>query len=110
MAAETWTPEYEHWRHGGWYVTNVRYPSGAIGCVSNNYADKRWRIVCQETDPEVTFASRDAAARAEKVLADYQLSKAPPCATCKKPCDPQDDGRCWNCTVMSKLKQEADIE
>ena len=32
----TWTPEYEKWRHGGWYVCNVRYPSGAIGCVSNN--------------------------------------------------------------------------
>ncbi|WP_304350038.1 hypothetical protein [Comamonas testosteroni] len=35
-----WTPAYERWRHGGWYVTNVLYPAGACGCVSNNYDDK----------------------------------------------------------------------
>ena len=62
-----WTPEYSKWRHGGWY-TNVRYPSGACGCVSNNYANKKWRIVCDprpfETAP--TFKTRDAAARGEK--------------------------------------------
>lgn len=62
-----WTPEYARWRHGGWYVTNVRYPSGAVGCVSNNYADKKWRIACN--DSFVPFPSRDAAARAERVLA-----------------------------------------
>jgi len=63
-----WTPSYSRWRHGGWYVGNVRYPSGACGCVSNNYEDKKWRIACSGTD-EVTFPSRDAAARAEYVLA-----------------------------------------
>lgn len=61
---EEFTPSYSRWRHGGWYVSNVRYPSGADGCVSNNYLDKRWRIVCCGHD-EVTFPSRDAAARAE---------------------------------------------
>src|SRR5580700_4881304 len=33
-----WSPVYSPWRHGGWYVDNVRYPSGAVGCVSRNYA------------------------------------------------------------------------
>lgn len=36
---QEWTPIYSSWRHGGWYVHNVRYPSGACGCVSNNYPD-----------------------------------------------------------------------
>jgi hypothetical protein len=72
---ETWTPSFAPWRHGGWYVTNVRYPSGAVGCVSRNYSDGKWRIVCRpgsgpgEPD-DLTFPSRDAAARAERELAD----------------------------------------
>ena len=67
MASDGFVPQYESWRHGGWYVTNVRYPSGAVGCVSRNYADRKWRIVCGDHD--VTFPSRDAAARAERELA-----------------------------------------
>jgi hypothetical protein len=59
-----WKPEFERWRHGGWYVTNVRYPSGACGCVSNNYADKKWRIACLQRD-DITFSSRHDAAAAE---------------------------------------------
>lgn len=62
-----WTPIYEKWRHGGWYVVNVQHPSGACGCVSNNYADRKWRIVCA-VDHAITFPSRDAAARAERRL------------------------------------------
>lgn len=73
MAAE-FVPEYSPWRHGGWYVDNVRYPSGAVGCVSRNYPDKKWRIVCDEriqTNGETiyTYPNRDAAARAEQALA-----------------------------------------
>jgi hypothetical protein len=68
---DDWVPEYHPWRHGGWYVTNIRYPSGGCGCVSRNYADGKWRIVCDprpfETAP--TFPNRDAAARAERALA-----------------------------------------
>lgn len=62
---ETETQEftYTKWRHGGWYVHEVRYPSGAIGCVSRNYADGKWRIVCGDHDE--TFPTRDAAAAAE---------------------------------------------
>lgn len=72
MGTETFT--YSRWRHGGWYVHNVRYPGGAVGCVSRNYPDKKWRIVC---DPRRmahsmhVYKSRDEAARAEmKVAAD----------------------------------------
>lgn len=63
--------DFSPWRHGGWYVGAVRYPSGAVGCVSRNYADRKWRIVCDprpfETAP--TFKDRTAAARAEQALA-----------------------------------------
>jgi hypothetical protein len=69
---DIWVPQYAKWRHGGWYVTNVRYPSGAVGCVSRNYPDRKWRIAC---DPRpdghyYTYPNRDAAARAEKELVD----------------------------------------
>ncbi|UEC01659.1 hypothetical protein [Burkholderia vietnamiensis] len=66
---------YTKWRHGGWYVSGVRYLSGGCGCVSNNYPDKKWRIVCDNrrqalNEPgDVTFRSREEAARAEQVLA-----------------------------------------
>lgn len=74
-------PEYSEWRHGGWYVNNVRYAGGACGCVSRNYADKKWRIVCDEREPKPTFPSRDAAARAE-----YDLAEASKIAVCQN-CD-----------------------
>ena len=65
------TFDYSRWRHGGWYVHNVRYPSGAVGCVSRNYDDRKWRIVCDPRpfDDRPTFRNRDEAARAEWFLA-----------------------------------------
>lgn len=69
--SDSWTPSYEKWRHGGWYVTNVRYPTGAVGCVSRNFPDRKWRIVCDPRgfDKAPTFRNRDEAARAERALA-----------------------------------------
>lgn len=62
---------YSPWRHGGWYVENVRYPSGAVGCVSRNYPDRKWRIACDDR-PEAferfTYRTRDEAAAAERDL------------------------------------------
>ena len=68
---------YSKWRHGGWYVHNVRYPSGAIGCVSNGYADRKWRIVCDPRpfEERPTFSTRDAAARAELELATAAVGR-----------------------------------
>lgn len=68
--APDWVPTFSPWRHGGWYVDNLTYPSGAVGCVSRNYADKKWRIVCDPRpfDEQPTFANRDAAARGEREL------------------------------------------
>lgn len=66
---------YSPWRHGGWYVHGVRYPGGASGCVSRNYPDRRWRIVCDDRRQDlngpgdVTFRSREEAARGEHGLA-----------------------------------------
>lgn len=76
---DNWTPQYSRWRHGGWYVDNVRYPSGAVGCVSRNYPDRKWRIVCDRRpfDEAPTFASRDAAARAERDLARAERNPEP---------------------------------
>lgn len=61
--------EYSKWRHGGWYVHNVRYASGAIGCVSRNFPDKKWRIVCDRRPGDHTYRTRDEAAAAELELA-----------------------------------------
>ncbi|MBT2587922.1 hypothetical protein [Arthrobacter sp. ISL-95] len=71
--ADTWTPQFSPWRHGGWYVDNVRYKSGAVGCVSRNYPDGKWRIVCDPRpfDEQPTFKSRNEAARAERELATW---------------------------------------
>jgi len=63
---------YSPWRNGGWYVHDVRYPSGAIGCVSCNYEDKKWRIVCGDHDK--TYPSRKAAADAEMELARVETN------------------------------------
>lgn len=66
---------YAPWRHGGWYVQDVRYPSGAIGCVSRNYEDRKWRIACDPRGFEAapTFKNRDEAARAEWSLAQGEF-------------------------------------
>ena len=73
----TWQPSFTKWRHGGWYVNNVRYPSGAIGCVSNKYDDKKWRIVCdpRAIEEQETYSTRDAAARAEYELASQAVNQ-----------------------------------
>jgi hypothetical protein len=69
---------YTPWRHGGWYVSNVIYPSGACGCVSRNYPDKKWRIVCHPLpfEQQPTFRTRDDAARAEWQLAQQERTKS----------------------------------
>jgi hypothetical protein len=75
MSINAWTPSFSKWRHGGWYINNVQYPSGSLGCVSCNYPDKKWRIVCDSRRTDLgapgdhTFRNRDAAARAEYALA-----------------------------------------
>jgi len=68
--AAEWQPAYSPWRHGGWYVDNLHYPSGAVGCVSRNYPDRKWRIACDPRpfDTAPTFPNRDAAARGERDL------------------------------------------
>src|SRR4051794_13911366 len=73
-----WTPTYSSWRHGGWYVDNLSYPSGACGCVSRNYADKKWRIACdpRPLEEQPTFKNRDEAARAERDLITEQYFEA----------------------------------
>jgi hypothetical protein len=70
IGSRQWEPEFEAWRHGGWYVVNLRYPSGAVGCVSRNYSDGKWRIVCDPRpfESRPTFKSRGAAALAEREL------------------------------------------
>lgn len=78
---DTWVPTYSRWRHGGWYVDNLIHPSGAIGCVSRNYPDGKWRIVCDDRRDELgapgdyTFPNRDAAAHAERA---YRCGKVTP--------------------------------
>ncbi|CAD0362119.1 MULTISPECIES: hypothetical protein [Xanthomonas] len=70
---------YTPWRDGGWYVPSIRYANGAIGCVSRNYPDKRWRVVCDPRgDAAPTYKSRHQAAAAECLLAALDRCKAAP--------------------------------
>ena len=73
---------YSRWRHGGWYVHEVCYSSGAIGCVSRNYTDGKWRIVCDPRpfDDRPTFKTREEAATAEWHLAHEESLKKDVCA------------------------------
>ncbi|MFL1449167.1 hypothetical protein ACI77O_12300 [Pseudomonas tritici] len=73
---EQWNPVFSKWRGGGWNAHAVHYPTGSIGCVSCNYPDKKWRIVCDERrtgalgEPgDQTYPTRLAAAGAEYELA-----------------------------------------
>jgi hypothetical protein len=70
--------DYSRWRHGGWYVHNVRYPSGACGCVSCNYDDHKWRIACDPRpfEQQPTFSCRDDAAAAEYWLVQQMKKQA----------------------------------
>jgi len=70
LAETHWQPIFAPWRHDGWYVTNLCHPSGAVGCVSRNYADRKWRIVCDPRPDghEHTYGSRVEAAFAEREL------------------------------------------
>lgn len=68
MNDSAWQPHFSRWRHGGWYVDNVHYPH-AVGCVSRNYPDRKWRIVCDKREGDHVYPTRDAAARAEREIA-----------------------------------------
>ena len=70
---------YSRWRHGGWYVDNIVYRSGACGCVSRNYPDRKWRIVCDPRpfEQRPTFNTRDDAAMAEWHLANAENEQNP---------------------------------
>ncbi len=68
MSDLAWQPQFSRWRHGGWYVENVHYPH-AVGCVSRNYPDRKWRIVCDKREGDHVYPTRDAAARAEREIA-----------------------------------------
>lgn len=71
---DDWVPMFSAWRKGGWYVWNIARPEGGCGCVSRNYADGKWRIVCDPRRDEpgapgdFTYASRTEAAKAERAL------------------------------------------
>lgn len=58
---------FSRWRHGGWYVHEVRWPNGGCGCISNNYDDRKWRIACDPRpfEEQPTFRNRTEAALAE---------------------------------------------
>lgn len=74
MASNNWEPIFSKWRHGGWSISNLRYPAGHCGCVSNNYQDGKWRIVCDPRrkdlgeEGDFTFRTRKDAAIAESEL------------------------------------------
>lgn len=61
------------WRHGGWYVHDIIYPNGGVGCVSRNFKDRKWRIVCHPAPFEEQPTSRT---RHDAALAEWHLVQA----------------------------------
>jgi hypothetical protein len=70
-------PQFEQWRHGGWYVTNIRRASGAVGCVAK-IADGKWAIACGEEFGDLTFSTRSDAAKAELIFQPAGGAGRPP--------------------------------
>ena len=113
MSNRTWIAACSRWRHGGWYVHNTRYPNGGCGCVSNNYDDKRWRVVCDSRPLEKIpiFSSREDAANGERYFVEHQamleslrmfLQLNPTCHRGVEPC-----GECAVClgrTAIAKAE------
>lgn len=60
---------YTPWRHGGFY-TNVRYPSGAVGCVISARCSLsgKFEIACDERPDRGEYKTRNEAAHAERAL------------------------------------------
>lgn len=98
MNTQQYTPaperfSYGPWRHGGWYVYGIPYASGCSGCVSRNYPDKKWRIVCDKrfmAHDMHTYKNRDAAARAEFMVAQ-DLASGYLCGKCGHYFEPGSD-------------------
>ena len=66
-------PVFEKWRHGGWYVTNIHYPSGAVGCVGKT-DDGKWAIACGPSWlVDLRFSTRTDAANAEYLFAQHLI-------------------------------------
>lgn len=70
-----WQPSFTKWPcYDGWYVSNLSYPSGKCGSVTNIYYDKRWRIQGDDRrhglgkPGDFYFATREEAAIAERQL------------------------------------------
>lgn len=68
MGRADWVPGYSVWRHGGSYVSGVRYPSGAIGCIASarHTISGRFEVACFDLGK---FKTRREAADAERQFA-----------------------------------------
>lgn len=68
MESETWEPSYSTWRHGGSYVDNLFHAGGGIGCIASarHTSSKKHESASFDLGK---FATRDAAARAERDFA-----------------------------------------
>ncbi len=69
MFGADWAPSFDPWRHGGYYVTNLRYPTGAVGCVAKVGARDQWSIACPDGwgAHVARFSNRRDAAQAERI-------------------------------------------
>lgn len=69
MVSDDWEPAYERWRHGGSYVVNLVYPTGAVGCIASarHTVSGKFEIACQPDAGQ--FSTRRAAAFAEREIA-----------------------------------------
>ena len=72
-----WEPVFSPWRHGGSYVTNIRYPNGACGCIvsARHSTDGFFHIACgPEELTSIKFKTRRAAALAERAYVEKLIN------------------------------------
>ena len=70
---EEWEPVFSPWRHGGSYVTNLRYPNGACGCIvsARHSDDGFFHIACGPRElTSIKFKTRREAAYAERAYVE----------------------------------------
>lgn len=75
MERADWVPTFSRWRHGGWYVDNIVFPSGAVGCIASPTADRGTFVSACFVDAYEGRKTRAGAALAERAEAIRQWAE-----------------------------------
>lgn len=65
-----WRPRFAKSRYGGYFITNLYYPDGAVGCIvsARHTASGKFELACPPAGYDKKFRTRKEAAYAELAL------------------------------------------